>query len=135
MKKTAIIVAAVAGSVLTAGNISGGRTQTKNSDSYVGGVVDEIATQAADELRKAFTSEVSDFLLVMILQNPLVLVLKSKIKLRIQLNLTFAITVWMRKSCMRQENRSNSFLKMHKTFRQMSCRERYQKFLVENKRN
>ena len=135
MKKTAIIVAAVAGSVLTAGNISGGRTQTKNSDSYVGGVVDEIATQAADELRKAFTSEVSDFLLVMILQNPLVLVLKSKIKLRIQLNLTFAITVWMRKSCMRQENRSNSFLKMHKTFQQMSCRERYQKFLVENKRN
>lgn len=61
MKKTAIIVAAVAGSVLTAGNISGSRTQTKNSDSYVGGVVDEIATQAVDELKKAFTSEVSDF--------------------------------------------------------------------------
>ena len=59
MKKTAIIVAAVAGSVLTAGNISGGRTQTKNSDSYVGGVVDEIATQAADELRKAFTSDLA----------------------------------------------------------------------------
>ena len=38
MKKTAIIVAAVAGSVLTAGNISGGRTQTKNSYSYGGGV-------------------------------------------------------------------------------------------------
>lgn len=62
MKKTAIIVAAVAGSMLTAGNISGcGDAQTKNPDSYVGGVVDEIATHAVDELKKAFTSEVSDF--------------------------------------------------------------------------
>lgn len=61
MKKTAIIVAAVAGSVLTAGNISGGKTQPKNPDSYVSGVVDEIATHAVDELKKAFTNEVSDF--------------------------------------------------------------------------
>lgn len=62
MKKTAIIVAAVAGSVLTAGSISGcGGAQTKNPDSYVGGVVDEITTHAVDELKKAFTSEISDF--------------------------------------------------------------------------
>ncbi len=62
MKKMAIIAAAVAGSVLTTGNMSGcGGAQTNNPDSYVGGVVNEITTQAVDELRKAFTSEVSDF--------------------------------------------------------------------------
>ena len=61
MKKMAIIAAAVAGSVLTTGNMSGcGGAQTNNPDSYVGGVVNEITTQAVDELRKAFTSEVSD---------------------------------------------------------------------------
>lgn len=54
MKKTAIIVAAVAGSVLTA-------AQTKNPDSYVDSVVDEITTQAVGELKNAFASEVSDF--------------------------------------------------------------------------
>ncbi|GFI22859.1 hypothetical protein IMSAGC011_01635 [Lachnospiraceae bacterium] len=62
MKKMAIIAAAVAGSVLTAGNLGGsGETQTNNSDSYVGSVVDEITTQAVDELKKAFANEVSDF--------------------------------------------------------------------------
>lgn len=54
MKKTAIIVAAVAGSVLTA-------AQTKKPDSYVDSVVDEITTQAVGELKNAFVSEVSDF--------------------------------------------------------------------------
>lgn len=54
MKKTAIIVAAVAGSVLTA-------AQTKNPDSYVDSVVDEITTQAVGELKNAFASEISDF--------------------------------------------------------------------------
>jgi hypothetical protein len=61
VKKTVIIMAAVAGSVLTAGNMNSGGLQTKNPDSYVAGAVDEITTQAVDELKKAFASEISDF--------------------------------------------------------------------------
>ena len=57
MKKTVIIMAAVAGSVLTAGNMNSGGLQTKNPDSYVAGAVDEITTQAVDELKKAFASD------------------------------------------------------------------------------
>lgn len=63
MRKTATVLAAVAVSTVLAGGTGGcqGDLSSQAPEDYVGSVVDEIRTQAAEELKKALANEVGDF--------------------------------------------------------------------------
>lgn len=60
--KRAIMTTVVIGALMAGGmgGCQGGLADT-DPEGYVDGVVNDIGTQAAEELRKAFSSEVSDF--------------------------------------------------------------------------
>lgn len=60
MRKTAVVLTAVIGSALIAGCQTDFPSQ--DTDGYVKEIVNDVKEQAVQELKKAFASEVSDFL-------------------------------------------------------------------------
>lgn len=60
MRKTAVVLTAVIGSALIAGCQADFPSQ--DTDGYVKEIVNDVKEQAVQELKKAFASEVSDFL-------------------------------------------------------------------------
>lgn len=64
MKKAAVILAALIGSVWLATGCQGdlsAQLPSEKSGEYVSGVVNDIKAQAAEEIKKVFASEVEDF--------------------------------------------------------------------------
>ena len=59
MRKIRVFLALAAGSVFLAGCQK--ELSTQKSEDYIGNVVNDIKAQAAEDLKKAFTSEIEEF--------------------------------------------------------------------------
>ena len=129
MKRT-LMIAGVIGALMAGGVGSWhGGQKAPDTESCVDGVVGDITSQAADQLKTVFAMKSQHFSRVMTCQKHLVLTGMDRPGSRSRSGPTSIITVWMSKNSVRRKRRWIRFFKMRMDSRRRRYRIRSDRFL------